>query len=329
MPSSTACRCCCDILPWFLAFSVVVCYLFNLTTTKWRFISLPDALNILRVASVLTLALVVLDYVFIFRRAERARRPVFLGRITIILYWFLEVFSLSALALRLSLFPLFAHPSPCPHRGRLADAADRPRGRCRGRPARYRERRHQADLAGRRAVAVGGRSRPVDPQHSGAWRRRRHRSRDPRFCRPRKADQARGHDAVGVRTRRASRSGPDAREAAGPHRQPPAVAGERRRAAADQCRGRGPAAAPQREDRLRASRGAGEGQGGHRHRWRRLDRLGDLRARRDLRRGATAGDREFGAGALCGHRSAGGARSRRCRSRAGSRISAIANASCG
>src|SRR5882757_31238 len=42
------------ILPWFVAFSVVVCYFFNLTTTKWRFISLPDALNILRVAMVLT-----------------------------------------------------------------------------------------------------------------------------------------------------------------------------------------------------------------------------------------------------------------------------------
>ena len=37
------------ILPYFIAFSVVVCYVFNLTTTKWRFISLPDALNILRV----------------------------------------------------------------------------------------------------------------------------------------------------------------------------------------------------------------------------------------------------------------------------------------
>ena len=45
------------ILPYFIAFSVVVCYVFNLTTTKWRFISLPDALNILRAATVLTLAL--------------------------------------------------------------------------------------------------------------------------------------------------------------------------------------------------------------------------------------------------------------------------------
>src|SRR5882672_7171224 len=53
------------ILPWFIAFSVIVCYVFNLTTTKWRFISLPDALNILRTASVLTFALLVLDYIFV------------------------------------------------------------------------------------------------------------------------------------------------------------------------------------------------------------------------------------------------------------------------
>jgi O-antigen biosynthesis protein WbqV len=39
------------ILPWFVAFSVVACYFCNLTTTKWRFISLPDALNILRCRS--------------------------------------------------------------------------------------------------------------------------------------------------------------------------------------------------------------------------------------------------------------------------------------
>ena len=39
------------ILPYFVAFSVVVCYVCNLTTTKWRFISLPDALNILRAAT--------------------------------------------------------------------------------------------------------------------------------------------------------------------------------------------------------------------------------------------------------------------------------------
>jgi FlaA1/EpsC-like NDP-sugar epimerase len=85
-----------QILPWFVGFSVVVCYFFNLTTTKWRFISLPDALNIMRVAAVLTVALVVLDYVFIFV-VPSSHVTVFLGRITIVLYFFLEVFSLSAL----------------------------------------------------------------------------------------------------------------------------------------------------------------------------------------------------------------------------------------
>jgi FlaA1/EpsC-like NDP-sugar epimerase len=82
------------ILPFFIAFSVVVCYLFNLTTTKWRFISLPDALNILRVATVLTFALLALDYIFV---APNVYGSFFLGKITIILYWFLEVFFLSGL----------------------------------------------------------------------------------------------------------------------------------------------------------------------------------------------------------------------------------------
>src|SRR5450432_1145019 len=91
------------ILPFFIAMSVVVCYLFNLTTTKWRFISLPDALNILRVATVLAVALLVLDYIFVAPNvlgtpvAPNVYGAFFLGKITIILYWFLEVFFLSAL----------------------------------------------------------------------------------------------------------------------------------------------------------------------------------------------------------------------------------------
>jgi O-antigen biosynthesis protein WbqV len=82
------------ILPYFLVFSVAISYLFNLTTTKWRFISLPDALNILRVATALTTALLVLDYVFV---APNAHGTFFFGKVTLVLYWFLEVFFLSAL----------------------------------------------------------------------------------------------------------------------------------------------------------------------------------------------------------------------------------------
>src|SRR6266702_3672947 len=82
------------ILPYFLAFSLIVCFIFNLTTTKWRFISLPDALNIARVATVLTIALLVVDYIFV---APNVHGAFFLGKVTIILYWFLEISFLSSL----------------------------------------------------------------------------------------------------------------------------------------------------------------------------------------------------------------------------------------
>jgi FlaA1/EpsC-like NDP-sugar epimerase len=82
------------ILPYFIVFSVAVCYACNLTTTKWRFISLPDALNILRASTVLTLGLLVLDYIFI---SPGIHGTFFFGKVTIILYWFLEISFLSAL----------------------------------------------------------------------------------------------------------------------------------------------------------------------------------------------------------------------------------------
>jgi FlaA1/EpsC-like NDP-sugar epimerase len=82
------------VLPYFLLLSVAVCYLFNLTTTKWRFISLPDALNILRVATVLATALLVLDYILV---APNVHGTFFFGKVTIVLYWFLEITFLSAL----------------------------------------------------------------------------------------------------------------------------------------------------------------------------------------------------------------------------------------
>jgi len=51
-------------------------------------------LNILRAATVLTVGLLVLDYVFV---APNVHGTFFLGKVTIVLYWFLEVFFLSAL----------------------------------------------------------------------------------------------------------------------------------------------------------------------------------------------------------------------------------------
>jgi FlaA1/EpsC-like NDP-sugar epimerase len=89
------------ILPLFIGLSVVVCYALNLTTTKWRFFSLPDALNILRAATVLMLALLIMDYVFVAPNihgapvAPNMQGPFFAGKVTIILYWFIEIFFLS------------------------------------------------------------------------------------------------------------------------------------------------------------------------------------------------------------------------------------------
>src|SRR3984885_2600310 len=91
------------ILPYFIVFSVLVCYVSNLITMKRRFISLPDALNILRVSTILTAALLALDYIFV---APVVNDPLvarsiaggfFLGKVTIVLFWFLEVFFLSGM----------------------------------------------------------------------------------------------------------------------------------------------------------------------------------------------------------------------------------------
>lgn len=82
------------ILPYFVIFSIIVCYVFRLTTTKWRFISLPDFFNIVKASTVLALMLLVLDYIFI---APNVYGTFFFGKTTIIIYWFLQNFSLGAL----------------------------------------------------------------------------------------------------------------------------------------------------------------------------------------------------------------------------------------
>jgi O-antigen biosynthesis protein WbqV len=83
-----------QLLPYIVAFSIVVFFIFNLTTTKWRFISVLDVLNIVHSATILALALILSDYVLL---DPNIRGGFFLGKITIVLYWFLQVFFLSAL----------------------------------------------------------------------------------------------------------------------------------------------------------------------------------------------------------------------------------------
>ena len=80
------------MLPTFLIISAVICYLFELTTTKWRFISYVDLLNILKVATLLSIVLLIADYIFI---APNLYGTFFFGKTTIIFYWFLQVAFLS------------------------------------------------------------------------------------------------------------------------------------------------------------------------------------------------------------------------------------------
>ena len=79
------------ILPGFLLYAGVVYWLFHLYRGKWRFASLPDLSNIVKAATVLALSLLVLDYVLV---APNVLGGYFFGKITIALYWFLQIFFL-------------------------------------------------------------------------------------------------------------------------------------------------------------------------------------------------------------------------------------------
>ncbi|MGY4513604.1 SDR family NAD(P)-dependent oxidoreductase [Bradyrhizobium sp. USDA 3650] len=83
-----------EILPYFLTLTAVVCLSFGLTATKWRFFSLPDAINVVQVSTVLTVALLAVDYILV---APNVLGTYFIGKITLVLFWFLEVFFLSFL----------------------------------------------------------------------------------------------------------------------------------------------------------------------------------------------------------------------------------------
>jgi FlaA1/EpsC-like NDP-sugar epimerase len=79
------------VLPGFLLYAAGVYQVFQLYKGKWRFASLPDLFNIFRAASVLAVSLLVLDYVLV---APNVLGAFFFGKLTIILYWFLQMFFL-------------------------------------------------------------------------------------------------------------------------------------------------------------------------------------------------------------------------------------------
>src|SRR5579862_7669567 len=75
-------------LPGFIAYAAIIYYLFHLYEAKWRFASLPDLMNILRASTVLAISLLVLDYVLV---APNVLGQFFFGKITIALYWILQM----------------------------------------------------------------------------------------------------------------------------------------------------------------------------------------------------------------------------------------------
>jgi O-antigen biosynthesis protein WbqV len=76
------------IVPAFVVYAGFIYFLFGLHTVKWRFTSLPDIGNIVRAATVLALSLLALDYVLV---SPVFYGEYFFGKITILLYWFLQM----------------------------------------------------------------------------------------------------------------------------------------------------------------------------------------------------------------------------------------------
>ena len=75
-------------MPAFVVYAGFVYFFFGLHGAKWRFTSLPDLRNIVRASTVLALSLLVLDYVLV---SPNFYGTFFFGKITIVLYWFLQI----------------------------------------------------------------------------------------------------------------------------------------------------------------------------------------------------------------------------------------------
>ena len=78
-------------LPFFLLCAAVVYFISGLHRSKWRFTSLPEMFNIFRATTFLAVSLLVVDYVLV---APNVLAHFFFGKITILLYWFLQMFFL-------------------------------------------------------------------------------------------------------------------------------------------------------------------------------------------------------------------------------------------
>jgi O-antigen biosynthesis protein WbqV len=78
------------VLPFVVLAGIVYAF-FGLYKSRWRFASLPDLSNIVKASTVLALALLVFDYVL---TTSGFYPGVFIGKVTILLYWMLQIFCL-------------------------------------------------------------------------------------------------------------------------------------------------------------------------------------------------------------------------------------------
>ena len=119
-----------DILKFFIlgfmVYSGTVYYFFGLYASKWRFASLPDISNILRAVTILALSLVIFDYVLV---SSALYGQFFFGKVTIALYWGLQIFFLGGPRLAYRYFrytrtrrqAVQSNAKPCLILGRAAD----------------------------------------------------------------------------------------------------------------------------------------------------------------------------------------------------------------
>jgi FlaA1/EpsC-like NDP-sugar epimerase len=91
------------ILPCYVVYAGMIYWYFHLYMAKWRFASLPDLRNIFQAVTVLAISLLVLDYVLLY---PTLFGTFFFGKITIALYWFLQMFFLGGPRIAYRLFRL-------------------------------------------------------------------------------------------------------------------------------------------------------------------------------------------------------------------------------
>jgi len=103
-------------LPAFLVYATVVYLVIGLHRNKWRFTSVPDLYNLFRASTVLALSLLALDYVLL---APNVYGTFFFGKVSILLYWFLQMFFLGGLRVVYRYF----HYARTLQRAKVADAS--------------------------------------------------------------------------------------------------------------------------------------------------------------------------------------------------------------